>query len=159
VAKNRAPRLPAFTYVGPYRYSLTVCTRERRSLFVETSLVTSLIVQIRHSCETEGFSVIAYCFMPDHLHLLAEGTQPDSDLRQFMKKVKQRTAFVWKQDGGGVLWQRSYYDHVLRDEEDTFRVARYILGNPVRAGLVARPQDYPFSGSLVMDMRDLLWSL
>jgi hypothetical protein len=56
----------------------------------------------------------------------------------------------------GRLWQPQYYDHVLRDEEDTLRVARYIIVNPVRAGLVTSPRDYPFSGSDVMPLETLL---
>jgi len=59
----------------------------------------------------------------------------------------------------GDLWQRSYFEHVLRDDEDPFQVARYILDNPVRAGLVQSPENYPFLGSLTMSVRDLLYSI
>jgi hypothetical protein len=59
----------------------------------------------------------------------------------------------------GELWQRSYFEHVMRDDEDTFQVARYILDNPVRAGIVRNPEDYPFLGSLTMNVRDLLYSI
>ena len=45
------------------------------------------------------------------------------------------------------LWQEGYYDRVLRPEESEAMVARYIIENPVRAGLVTRPSDYPFVGS------------
>jgi hypothetical protein len=57
------------------------------------------------------------------------------------------------------LWQRSYFEHVLRDDEDSFQVARYILENPVRTGMVRNPEDYPFLGSLTMNVRDLLYSI
>lgn len=49
-----------------------------------------------------------------------------------------------------VLWQKSYYDHVLRQEEDLQAVARYIWANPVRANLVQNTNDYPYPGSLTM---------
>jgi hypothetical protein len=47
------------------------------------------------------------------------------------------------------LWHKSYHDHVVRSEEDLLQIAEYILGNPVRAGLVESAAEYPFSGSLV----------
>jgi hypothetical protein len=55
-----------------------------------------------------------------------------------------------------VLWQRSYYDHILREDEDVVGVARYVLENPVRAGLVTEVIQYPFHGSFVMNVCDLL---
>ncbi len=50
------------------------------------------------------------------------------------------------------LWQRSFFDHALRRNEDEIRTARYILANPVRAGLVERANDYSLSGSLEFDL-------
>ena len=57
------------------------------------------------------------------------------------------------------LWQRSYFERVLRDDEDVVGVARYLLNNPVRAGLAASPQEYRFIGSLTMEVKDLLGSV
>ena len=84
--------------------------------------------------------------MPDHVHLLLEGAQ-ESDLPRFIQDFKQRTAFEYRRTLGQFLWQKSYYDHILRKEEDVRDVARYIIGNPVRAGLVATAKDYPYIGS------------
>jgi putative transposase len=50
-----------------------------------------------------------------------------------------------KKGMAGACWQRGFYDHVLRKEEDTRAVAEYIINNPVRAGLVKTWRDYPFS--------------
>ena len=57
------------------------------------------------------------------------------------------------------LWQRGYFEHVLRDDEDTIGVARYIIENPVRAGLVTNPLDYPYLGSFTTTARELLYSV
>jgi hypothetical protein len=54
------------------------------------------------------------------------------------------------------LWQRYGYEHVLRNDEATMSVARYILENPVRAGLVARVEDYPFAGSCTYPLQQIL---
>jgi REP element-mobilizing transposase RayT len=99
--------------------------------------------------------VLAYCFMPDHIHLLAAASD-EADLPAFMRTFKQRTGYSCKKALGwdGPFWQKSYYDHILRSEERVEAVAAYIWGNPVRAGLVQDMDSYPFSGSLVAGVRD-----
>jgi putative transposase len=109
--------------------------------------------------DEQRFAIIAYCFMPDHLHVLAEGVVDTSDFTEFVRLFKQQAAFEWKRAAGGRLWQRGYYDHVLREEQDTTAVARYLLENPVRAGLVDSPEEYPFLGSFTMNLEDLLASV
>ena len=97
--------------------------------------------------------------MPDHLHLLVSAASESSDLRAFVHGVKQRTAFQYKKSYAATLWQKGYFEHVLRSDEATLATAKYILENPVRAGLVAEPRDYEFAGSLVLDAQQLneLW--
>jgi putative transposase len=156
---KRAPRLRGFSYIGPYRYFLTICVVDRRRVFSSNDRVHPLIAQIRRTAAAEHFAVLAYCFMPDHLHLLVEGLSARSDLRRFVKVLKQSTSFAWKQQYGEELWQRSYFDRVLRDDEDGVAVARYILANPIRAGFVVTPDAYPFSGSFELELGDLMDSL
>jgi len=61
--------------------------------------------------------------------------------------------------GHGALWQEGYYERVLRVSEDARWVARYIMGNPVRAGLAQTPDQYPFSGSDVWTIPEILGSI
>jgi len=94
--------------------------------------------------------------MPDHLHLLV-GADPDANLIGFVKRFKQTTGWWFRNRylAGSLkasptsLWQRSYYDHVVRSEEGLLQIAKYIVANPVRAGLVESSVDYPLSGSFV----------
>jgi putative transposase len=153
------PRLKSFDYAGLNRYFLTICVRHRALVFVDAAAVSLALSQLSDTADAEHFSVIAYCFMPDHLHALVEGLQPDADFRRFVRVFKQRSSFHWKRRTGSELWQRSFFEHVLRDDEDSPEVAKYILDNPVRAGLVATPQEYPFVGSLTMTVLDLLYSI
>jgi REP element-mobilizing transposase RayT len=83
--------------------------------------------------------------MPDHLHLLVSG-QDNSSLTDFVRHFKQLSGHQYKREYGAQLWQISYYDHVLRKEEDLLALARYIWDNPVRAGLVQDRSEYAFSG-------------
>jgi putative transposase len=110
-------------------------------------------VLLSRAAAGNGFDVLAYCFMPDHVHLLVEGNE-GADLIEFVRVFKQRTAYYYKNAAGNPLWQRSFHDRVLRGEEGTEAVARYIWNNPVRKGLASSATDYPFIGSFVLPVTD-----
>jgi putative transposase len=157
IAMSRYPRhLRGFDYRGFHRYFLTFCTHERVPHFTSPAHVELVCEQIQRTCREEDFAGIAYCFMPDHLHLLVEGQREDADLKRFIRNAKQYSGFHFKQQTGRRLWQRYGYEHVLREEEDTMKIAYYIIANPVRAGMVSSPADYPHWGSLVYSREELL---
>jgi putative transposase len=149
-------RLKSFDYVGLYRYFFTLCTDNRRQHFVARDHVDLVFEQILRGATETDFAIVAYCFMPDHLHLLVEAQSETSDCRQFIKRAKQFSGYHFKQKFNKRLWQRYGFEHVLRDDEGTLGVARYIMENPVRAGLVARVEDYPFAGSPVYPLAEIL---
>ena len=97
--------------------------------------------------------------MPDHLHLLVEGTADDADCKRFVARAKQDSGFYYSKEHRATLWQRYGFEHVIRDDEITGLVAGYILENPIRKGIVARVEDYPFVGSMVYALADLLTSV
>ena len=146
--RRKRNRLPLETYRGARAYFLTLGCAQCRKPFAERRVVEDCIETLRACSEKHGFAVLAYCFMPDHLHLLVQGG-PESALLQFVKGFKQRTAYAYHRAHSTVLWQKSYHDHVLRAEEDVRETARYVVGNPVRAALVEVAGDYPHSGSFV----------
>ncbi len=92
--------------------------------------------------------------MLDHLHLLISGLNESSDMKGFIKNFKQKTGYAFKQKTGRKLWQRSFYDHILRDEEETYDIGKYILENPVRKGIVEDYRDYPFSWCKYFELKD-----
>jgi putative transposase len=118
--------------------------------------VTLVLSQILRAADEQGFVIVAYCFMPDHLHLLIEGETESSDCLRFIARAKQCAGFYYAKTFSGRLWQRYGFEHVLRDDEITTVVARYILENPVRAGLVQSVEKYPYVGSKVYPLADLL---
>jgi putative transposase len=142
---RKSPRLAHFDYVGPFAYSLTLVTRDRAPVFTEPRIVDATLHRLARSCTRYGFSLHAYCFIPDHLHLLVSGDDGAS-LPDFARHFKQLSGHRYKREHGASLWQISYYDHILRRDEDLPTVARYIWENPVRAGLVQDRGGYPFSG-------------
>ena len=87
---------------------------------------------------------LAWVLMPDHLHWLF-ALQQSVTLGQVVHLLKGRSGRAVNQRFNRVesVWQRAYYDHALRREEDVLKVARYIVANPLRAGLVKKIGNYP----------------
>jgi putative transposase len=126
---------------------------------VNAEAVQLVLSQFFRVAEIEGFAILAYCFMPDHVHLLLEGLREDSDARKFIIKAKQCSAHAYASRFGKRLWQPFGYEHVLRDDESAMGIARYIVENPVRAGLAKSVLDYPFAGSQLLELKELIATL
>ena len=156
---HAAHRLSGFDYTGPHTYSVTCCTFSRRRWFTDSSTVEAVRLALLQSCQAEGFIVLAYCFMPDHVHLLVEGTSAASDLRRTVVSWKQKTGYEHRSKTGSALWQGGFYDHILREEEDRPEVVKYPIENPIRAGLVSAVNEYPFWGSGICSRAELIETL
>ena len=156
VQSRRSLRVPGFDYRGCHRYFLTYGTFARTRVFIERAAVALVCTQFLRAATDERFEILTYCFMPDHVHLLVEGIDEGSDGKGFIARSKQYSAFKYKARTACRLWQRDSFERVLRDSEGSLAVSRYILANPVRAGLVSRPFDYPYSGSFAWDRQALL---
>ena len=139
-------RLPRQEYLGKRRYFLTFCTKHRRPLFIDTALVAVVECELLRTAERLDFAVSAYCFMPDHVHLLAIGTTDISNLLLFARVAKQKSGFAARQIGLA-LWQPSWFDRILREDDDDMATIAYIVNNPVRAGLVASVAEWHAWGS------------
>src|SRR4051812_43925902 len=111
--------LRSFDYIGLYRYFLTFCCHSKQRLFRSHEPVELVLSQIRRAANDELFSIPAYCFMPDHVHLLVEAHTEQSNGLKFIARAKQLSGFYYKQQYRQVLWQRYGYEHVLREDEDT----------------------------------------
>jgi len=97
-----------------------------------------LVEQLRSAEEAAMVTSMAWVIMPDHLHWLVELQR--GSLAELMCRIKSRSSRSIER---GRLWQRGYYDRALRRDEDLKDAARYIVMNPIRAGLVTRVGDYP----------------
>ncbi|MEO7272039.1 MAG: transposase [Vicinamibacterales bacterium] len=149
-------RLSSHGYVGPARYALTFCTLGRRLLFTSDTVVAPVRSQIPRTATSFDFDVVAYCFMPDHLHLLVEAGGRTSSLVAFVKAAKQASGYHAKVVLGEQLWQTGYFERVMRSDQETKTVALSVVQNPVRAGLVADASDYPYTGSSRYSVRELI---
>jgi REP element-mobilizing transposase RayT len=83
--------------------------------------------------------------MPDHIHIVAR-LKPGWRLEQIMHTLKSFTGKRISEQSpkGGQVWQDGYYEHCIRDERALREIILYCYYNPVRKGLVKRPEDYPY---------------
>jgi len=114
-------------------------------MFTAADMVESCLACLREAARRHSFEIVAYCFMPDHLHVLVSG-RAKSSLTQFAHLFKQLSGYRFKREHDAGLWQISYYDHVVRREDSLQQIVAYIWDNPVRAGLTENRLDYVFSG-------------
>ena len=150
------PRSEHLPYVGRLHYFLTFCTDQRRRVFLEAVRVDLVRAQIVRAAREIRFEISAYCFMPDHLHLLVSGLEETSDAKAFISRSKQYSGYDFKREYRAPLWQRYGHERVVRDDEELALTIGYIVGNPVRAGLVRDPAEYPFLGSERYTIPELL---
>lgn len=139
---TRALRIGRVSIPGQI-YWLTTVTAGRRRLFNELSAGRCLVRALKAAESTGAAQTLAYVVMPDHLHWLM--SLGDTSLPLTVGAVKSGSA---REIRGllhlsGRVWQRGYHDHALRRDEALITFTRYLVANPVRAGLVRRVGDYP----------------
>lgn len=124
-------------------YLLTAVTHERQPIFQDWPIGRLVVNEFRRAREAGIATSIAWVVMPDHFHWLVE--LHNGDLPKLMQAAKSRSARAINQQRSRneTLWQKGYFDRALRREEDLKAAARYIIANPLRAGLVDHIGDYP----------------
>ena len=125
-------------------YLVTAVTRGRSPFFCDLLAARTLIRELLACDETGLTKTWAFVVMPDHLHWLVElGT---GHLSSAVRRVKSNSAIRLNRLTGAAVrpvWQRGFHDHALRHEEDLRETARYVVANPVRAGLAESVHGYP----------------
>jgi len=108
-----------------------MCTFERRTHFTDHRTVDVIRTELLRTASAYDVEVIAYCFMPDHLHVVIEGMTENADLLKFTAMFRQRSGHQYRSVHGEYLWQEGYVDRFLRDDEATLDVVRYVVANPL----------------------------
>ena len=145
---NRKPtRLKDYDYSRPGAYFITICTKERKNLLCDIIVgeglcalpqidMTEIGKEVK-SCiqfinNTSSIKIDKYVIMPNHIHLIViiedsggDGTPP---LHQIIGQLKSYTTNLY----GNSLWQRSFHDHIIRNEQDYLKIAEYIDTNPLK---------------------------
>mgnify|MGYP000607141401 CR=1 FL=1 len=124
-------------------YLLTSTVESRQPIFKDFQLARLMVEQFKYAQHNKLAKSLAWVVMPDHLHWLIELEQ--ATLAALMRRVKCRSTCLINKacQRQGRLWQQGFHDRALRRDEDIKAVARYIVANPIRAGLVTHVGDYP----------------
>lgn len=125
-------------------YLITTVTSRRDPVFRDFRAGRIVVNEMR-SLEVEGRAdTLAWVLMPDHLHWLMQ-LGVGQTLARVIKILKGRSSRILNQDlkRKGAVWQSAYHDHAVRRDEDLNRLARYIVANPLRAGIVTSVGNYP----------------
>jgi REP element-mobilizing transposase RayT len=117
--------------------------------WLEEEAVAGCVVQAIGRGETalRQYIVHAFVVMPNHVHLLIEPRIPLARIMNGLKGVSARDANRILARTGKHFWQDESFDHWVRDTAEFQRIRDYIIQNPVRAGLVGRPEEWPWSGT------------
>lgn len=143
------PRLARVFRNNPL-YFVTFCTHRRRKLLATNSVNDALVEFAIRAKAEHCIAVGRYVIMPDHLHLFVRGTN-DFRLSQWVGTLKQYLAkTIALTEGSQPIWQRGFFDHLLRSEESYGQKWSYVRENPVRAGLVERAENWPYAGEIVI---------
>ncbi len=143
-------------------YFVTACTHQRHPILAVAVVAGILTGEWRAGGERHGWLVGRYVIMPDHVHFFCAAEPNAKTLSEFVRLWKQWTTKRMKAAGLPALskrgysasaeatrvWQREFFDHVLRSEESYAEKWEYVRQNPVRAGLTPRAEDWPFQGEI-----------
>jgi len=125
-------------------YFITTVTQQRSPLFTDLYCARIVINNMKYLDEIGWVKSLSWVVMPDHIHWLFQ-LGDINDLSVVIKHLKARIAkeLNKKLNRSGGVWQKAFYDRAIRDNEDLQQLARYIVANPLRAGLVENIEDYP----------------
>ena len=138
--------LKDFDYRSKFHvYFVTLCTADRHPLFLENRIAKTIEEELEFRRAKE-IRLYCYCAMPDHLHVLLSLTDYPKKLQDWVSVFKRYTAKrIYELYEVRPLWQKNFYDRVVRKEESLRDMATYILNNPVRKGIVSNWESYPYS--------------
>ena len=129
-------------------YFVTACANKRRKILA-CSPVHEAFIDFAKKGPTYGAWIGKYVLMPDHLHAFVALDEEKINLANWMKSLKNTLSRTLRaRQISSPHWQKTFFDHVLRSSESYGGKWEYVVDNPVRAGLVARAEDWPFQGEI-----------
>jgi len=140
-------------------YFFTLVTFQRQKLFLVPDVMRLLLDTVEHVREMHPFEIIAYCVLPDHVHFLWQMPEDDTNYSMRIGVIKRRFSIQFISKYGDrlqksdsqtrrrevTIWQRRFWEHLIRDEKDLNQHIDYIHYNPVKHGLVSKVRDWEIS--------------
>ena len=141
--KRKSPRKKGYDYSLGGAYFITICTFNKKKILskitretnnyepkVELTRIGKQIEECLNNIQSiyDGYEVGDYIIMPNHIHFIVYSYSNDNEIYSLIKKIKTYTTYLY----GAKLWQRSFYDHIIRTEKDFKQISKYIYDNPSR---------------------------
>jgi putative transposase len=137
------PRLELiFQKYDPPLYFVTFNTHRRKRVLANSKVLRQFL-EFARAGEERGIAVGRYVIMPDHIHLFVSNNS-ERDLSQWVRLLKRYVSKAIKSPPPH--WQKGFFDHLIRSSESYSEKWEYVFQNPVRAGLVSNPDDWPWQG-------------
>jgi REP-associated tyrosine transposase len=146
--RKNSLRLSGFDYSWPRIYFVTIVAKDRKPTFLDERVAVATIDCLKRLRAELRFNIYIYCLMPDHFHALigpGESGRALGALCGAFKSLSTREYWNWYD---GKLWQRQFFDHIVRNREDFDETLEYIRMNPVRRGLVKEPNEWRYTERL-----------
>ncbi len=150
--RERPHRLPKKHYHGPCIVAFTAVVGNRIKAFRDRSVATAMEHILREAVAHYECELEIYVLMPDHLHVIVSTPRLTGDPLSAMKRFKQRSNYWLARHCPGIRWQKDFYDRIVRTSSELMNHMRYVINNPVRAGLVDTWRAYRYLGSTVHDL-------
>jgi REP element-mobilizing transposase RayT len=135
-------------------YMINTCTRNRRKILANKECHNILCEEWQNALDMHGWQIGHYIVMPDHVHFFASPTYNAKSLSDFMCKWKEWTTKKILNKLGDFkfesnkLWQKEFFDYLIRSEDKYYEKCMYIYNNPIRAGLVNKDEKWPYCGHI-----------
>ena len=130
-------------------FFVTFCTYERKKLLACDAVHAAFAAFAMQAYSRHNIVVGRYVIMPDHFHLFVRGPD-DFQLGRWIGILKQDIGKQIETSDSTPIWQRGFFDHLLRSNESYAQEGSYVRENPVRAGLVHNADDWPYSGEIII---------
>jgi len=142
-------------YIGDPIYFITTCAYKRRCLLACDDVAAILHDEFSKAKTLHGWYIGRYVVMPDHVHFFCRAAREGGKtLSRFVNFWKEWTSkrITNHLECNKPIWQKEFFDHLLRSDESYAAKWSYVSNNPVRAGLVARVEEWPYQGCVDFDV-------
>jgi len=147
---QRKPRLSRLkkTFFKVPIYFITLCTHERQKLLAGPGAHEAFRV-FGGNAAAHGVCIGRYVLMPDHIHLFVAIATTGPEISLWLKSLKNYLSKMLRATGcPAPHWQKGFFDHVMRSADSYAEKWEYVRANPVRAGLVASAEQWPYQGEI-----------
>ena len=124
-------------YVAGGTYYFTMVTSNRKKLFSKRTCIESFLSALFTIQSYYHFDLVAYCILPDHIHLIVTLAEDDKDFSSRLKEIKKKTTLAIRQSRGEpnlTVWQKRFWEHTIKDQDDFQNCFDYIHYNPIKHG-------------------------